>query len=114
MQITSLSIGGTACGGLFGCTLVGRLATRGTGAGWEANPSNHTDARLPAPPSLLCNSPGRALFERATHLQLPPKKMKFLFKRYLEYEKKEGTAATVEHVKRRAMEFVQAVGGGGA
>ncbi|GAB4820753.1 hypothetical protein N2152v2_007799 [Parachlorella kessleri] len=49
----------------------------------------------------------RALFERATHLQLPPKKMKFLVKRYLEYEKKEGTAATVEHVKRRALEFVE-------
>eukprot|EP01024_Parvocaulis_polyphysoides_P069315 TRINITY_DN84821_c0_g1_i1.p2 TRINITY_DN84821_c0_g1~~TRINITY_DN84821_c0_g1_i1.p2 ORF type:complete len:170 (-),score=25.80 TRINITY_DN84821_c0_g1_i1:14-475(-) len=28
----------------------------------------------------------RALFERATHLQLPPKKMKFLFKRYLQFE----------------------------
>lgn len=32
----------------------------------------------------------RALFERATHLSLPPKKMKFLFKRYLQYEKEEG------------------------
>lgn len=34
-----------------------------------------------------------ALFERATHLQLAPKKMKFLFKRYLDYEKKHGDAA---------------------
>ncbi|KAI7838131.1 hypothetical protein COHA_008062 [Chlorella ohadii] len=50
----------------------------------------------------------RALFERATHLQLPPKKMKFLFKRYLDYEKKAGDAASVEHVKRRAMEYVEA------
>lgn len=49
----------------------------------------------------------RALFERATHLPLPPKKMKFLFRRYLEYEKSEGDAAAVEHVKRRAMEFVE-------
>lgn len=49
----------------------------------------------------------RALFERATHLALPPKKMKFLFKRYLEYEKREGSAASVEHVKRRALEFVE-------
>ncbi|PRW55969.1 RNA binding rRNA processing [Chlorella sorokiniana] len=50
----------------------------------------------------------RALFERATHLELPPKKMKFLFKRYLDYEKKHGDAASVEHVKRRAMEYVEA------
>lgn len=28
--------------------------------------------------------------------------------RYLEYEKVHGTAATVEHVKRRAMEYVEA------
>ncbi|GLI68751.1 hypothetical protein VaNZ11_013243 [Volvox africanus] len=49
----------------------------------------------------------RALFERATHLPLPPKKMKFLFRRYLEYEKSEGDAAAVEHVKRLAMDFVE-------
>jgi rRNA biogenesis protein RRP5 len=49
----------------------------------------------------------RALFERATHLELPPRKMKFLFKRALDYEKKHGDAAGVERVKERAMEFVQ-------
>jgi rRNA biogenesis protein RRP5 len=53
-------------------------------------------------------APCSALFERATHLQLPPKKMKFLFKRYLDYEKAHGTPATVEHVKKRAMEYVEA------
>lgn len=49
----------------------------------------------------------RALFERATHLQLPPRKMKFLFKRFLDYEKRHGDAAGAEHVKRRAMDFVE-------
>eukprot|EP00798_Chlamydomonas_sp_ICE-L_P000496 gene496-1903_t len=49
----------------------------------------------------------RALFERATHMTLPPKKMKFLFKRFLEYEKEHGDAASVDHVKKRAMEFVE-------
>lgn len=49
----------------------------------------------------------RSLFERATHLSLPPKKMKFVFKRYLDYEKAHGDAAGVEHVKKRAMEFVE-------
>jgi rRNA biogenesis protein RRP5 len=49
----------------------------------------------------------RALFERATHLALPPKKMKFLFKRYLEYERAHGDDSSVEHVKHKAMEFVE-------
>ena len=48
-----------------------------------------------------------ALFERAVHLQLPPKKMKFLFKRYLQYEQQHGDAAAVAHVKKQALEFVQ-------
>ena len=33
--------------------------------------------------------------------------MKFLFKRYLDFEREHGTAAGVEHVKRRAMESVE-------
>ena len=37
----------------------------------------------------------------------PPTHLQFLFKRYLEYEKNHGTPATVEHVKRRAMEYVE-------
>lgn len=45
------------------------------------------------PPFLSAPVHCSALFERATHLQLPPKKMKFLFKRYLDYEKKHGDAA---------------------
>lgn len=49
----------------------------------------------------------RALFERATHLELPPRKMKFLFKRFLEYEKAHGDGEGVERVKRRALEFVE-------
>ncbi|XP_042394409.1 rRNA biogenesis protein RRP5-like [Zingiber officinale] len=49
----------------------------------------------------------RALFERVTCLSLPPKKMKFLFKKYLEYEKAHGDEETMEHVKRRALEYVE-------
>lgn len=48
-----------------------------------------------------------ALFERAVHLQLPPKKMKFLFKRYLQYEQEHGDATAVANVKKQALEFVQ-------
>ncbi|XP_074591876.1 rRNA biogenesis protein RRP5-like [Curcuma longa] len=49
----------------------------------------------------------RALFERVTCLSLPPKKMKFLFKKYLEYEKAHGDEETIEHVKKRALEYVE-------
>ncbi|CAN6476370.1 unnamed protein product [Victoria cruziana] len=48
----------------------------------------------------------RALFERATSLSLPPKKMKSLFKKYLCYEKSCGDEERVEYVKRKAMEYV--------
>ncbi|KAA8518333.1 hypothetical protein F0562_015784 [Nyssa sinensis] len=49
----------------------------------------------------------RALFERAISLSLPPKKMKFLFKKYLEYEKSVGDEERIESVKRKAMEYVE-------
>ncbi|KAL0900332.1 hypothetical protein Bca101_084293 [Brassica carinata] len=47
----------------------------------------------------------RSLFERAISLSLPPKKMKFLFKKFLEYEKSGGEEERVEYVKQRAMEY---------
>jgi rRNA biogenesis protein RRP5 len=49
----------------------------------------------------------RTLLERATSLALPPKKMKFLFRRWLEFEKGHGGEEQVAHVKQRALEFVQ-------
>ncbi|CAK9319362.1 unnamed protein product [Citrullus colocynthis] len=49
----------------------------------------------------------RALFERATSLSLAPKKMKFLFKKYLEYEKSVGDEERIESVKQKALEYVE-------
>ncbi|CAA7399281.1 unnamed protein product [Spirodela intermedia] len=51
----------------------------------------------------------RALFERATCLSLPPKKMKFLFKKYLQFEKSLGGGGgeRVEYVKNKALEYVE-------
>ncbi|XP_044293915.1 protein RRP5 homolog isoform X1 [Varanus komodoensis] len=49
----------------------------------------------------------RDIFERVIHLSLAAKKMKFLFKRNLEYEKKYGTAETVQAVKAAALEYVE-------
>lgn len=48
----------------------------------------------------------RQLFERTTGLDLSTKKMKFFFKRYLEYEKKSGTTETVQRVKELARSWV--------
>lgn len=52
----------------------------------------------------------RALFDRVIHLSVSVKKIKFFFKRYMEYEKKHGTAQSVQAVKEKAIEFVEAKG----
>ncbi|XP_077992848.1 protein RRP5 homolog [Glandiceps talaboti] len=49
----------------------------------------------------------RQLFERVIHLNLSPKKIKFFFKRYLDYEKKHGDDGTVAAVKQKALEYVE-------
>ncbi|XP_058043605.1 protein RRP5 homolog isoform X2 [Ahaetulla prasina] len=49
----------------------------------------------------------RDIFERVIHLNLTAKKMKFFFKRYLEYEKKYGTVETIQAVKAAALEYVE-------
>ncbi|KAL3625500.1 hypothetical protein CASFOL_030954 [Castilleja foliolosa] len=49
----------------------------------------------------------RALFERAISLSLPLKKMKFLFKKYLVYEKFIGDEERIESVKKKAMDYVE-------
>uniref|UniRef100_A0AAQ4Q1H9 Protein RRP5 homolog n=1 Tax=Gasterosteus aculeatus aculeatus TaxID=481459 RepID=A0AAQ4Q1H9_GASAC len=52
----------------------------------------------------------RALFDRVIALSVSVKKIKFFFKRYLEYEKKHGTPQTIQAVKEKAVEFVEARG----
>jgi rRNA biogenesis protein RRP5 len=49
----------------------------------------------------------RRLFERILQLKWPAKKMKFFFKKYLDYEKKHGTEEGAEHVKQAAMRYVE-------
>ncbi|XP_071947119.1 protein RRP5 homolog [Antedon mediterranea] len=49
----------------------------------------------------------RNLFERVITLDLPPKKIKFFFKRYLDYEKKFGDDGTVKAVKEKAVKYVE-------
>ncbi|TNM85943.1 hypothetical protein fugu_008214 [Takifugu bimaculatus] len=52
----------------------------------------------------------RELFDRVIHLSVSVKKIKFFFKRYLEYEKKHGTPQSVQAVKEKAVEFVESKG----
>ncbi|KAK0155877.1 Protein RRP5 [Merluccius polli] len=52
----------------------------------------------------------RVLFDRVIHLSVAVKKVKFFFKRYLEYEKKHGTSDSIQTVKEKALEFVEAKG----
>ncbi|XP_037659989.1 protein RRP5 homolog isoform X3 [Choloepus didactylus] len=49
----------------------------------------------------------RDIFERVIHLSLAPKRMKFFFKRYLDYEKQHGTEKDVQAVKAKALEYVE-------
>ncbi|KAJ8389813.1 hypothetical protein AAFF_G00112820 [Aldrovandia affinis] len=56
----------------------------------------------------------RELFDRVIHLSVAVKRIKFFFKRYLEYEKKNGTAESVQAVKEKALEYVEAQGSAAA
>lgn len=50
----------------------------------------------------------RGLFRRVTAESLSSKKAKFFFKRWLEWEEKNGDRKTVEGVKAKAAEYVKA------
>ncbi|KAM5141017.1 protein RRP5 homolog isoform 2-T2 [Mantella aurantiaca] len=49
----------------------------------------------------------RDIFERVIHLSLAAKRIKFFFKRYLEYEKKHGNEKTIQAVKEKALQYVE-------
>lgn len=49
----------------------------------------------------------RNLFERVTNLRLSTQKMKFFFKKYLDFEQKYGTPELVIGVRKKALEYVE-------
>ncbi|XP_039057637.1 rRNA biogenesis protein RRP5-like [Hibiscus syriacus] len=51
----------------------------------------------------------RALFERAISLSLPPKKMKFLFTKYRNYEESRGDKERVKSVLQKAIDYVNSI-----
>lgn len=54
----------------------------------------------------------RRLFERVSSLKLSSKKMKYVLKRWLDWEAIHGDADTMAAVKQRAREYVQLKAGG--
>lgn len=52
----------------------------------------------------------RHILDRAVHLKAAPKKIKFFFKRYLDYERKQGSAERVRAVKEKALAYVESRG----
>ncbi|XP_062865750.1 protein RRP5 homolog [Trichomycterus rosablanca] len=52
----------------------------------------------------------RALFDRVINLSMSVKKIKFFFKRFLDYEKKHGTPESIQTVKQKALEYVESKG----
>ena len=49
----------------------------------------------------------RQVFNRIVQLGLTPKRMKFIFKKYMDFEKAHGTPELVEKVKETAMKYVE-------
>nr|KAF7435982.1 hypothetical protein H0235_004173 [Vespula pensylvanica] len=49
----------------------------------------------------------RKVLERAIVQNLPPKKMKVLFKKFISFEEKHGTPEDVEHVQRVATDYIE-------
>lgn len=54
------------------------------------------------------SSLARKLYERVITLSLSAKKMKFFFKKFLEFEERHGTEEQVLSVKQKAVEYVKA------
>ena len=52
----------------------------------------------------------RRLFQRVTSIKFSSKKMKFIFKKWLMFEKAHGTEDDVEEVKNKAKDYVEGLG----
>jgi len=50
----------------------------------------------------------RSIFDRVLSLNIPPKKMKFLIKKYLQFEKQYGTTMDINRAKERITQYVNA------
>ena len=90
------------------------LALAGTGTGKKRKRDGNGEGKKKAAVAAAKPDPRRvrALFARGTALDLPPKKMKFLFRRALEFEKRLGDDAGADKVREAARAYVAKVSGG--
>lgn len=51
----------------------------------------------------------RRLFERVASMKFSSKKMKFIFKKWLQFEKNNGTEDDVQKVKERTLAYVESM-----
>ena len=49
----------------------------------------------------------RELYDRMIGLNLQPKKMKAMFKKYMEFEEEHGDQKSIELVRKKALEYVE-------
>lgn len=88
---------------------VGVLGDRGPAPEPESEWGRLARSRVTGDREERCPAlPPRDIFERVIHLSLAPKRMKFFFKRYLDYEKQHGTEKDVQAVKAKALDYVEA------
>merc|ERR1712050_603053 len=74
---------------------------------WSVYIDAHIGAHTP-PKSAVADMPMvRALFERCCSMRLKAVKMRFFFKRWLDFEKRWGDVENQEHVREKASEFVE-------
>ena len=85
------------------------LALAGTGKKRKRDGAEKKDEKASKPDPRRV----RALFARGTALDLPPKKMKFLFRRALEFEKRLGDDAGADKVREAARAYVAKFSGVG-
>ena len=52
----------------------------------------------------------RQLLNRVIHMKLSAKKLKFFFKKFLDFEKSHGDDKHIEYVKKKAFEYVESKG----
>jgi rRNA biogenesis protein RRP5 len=57
----------------------------------------------------MCYNSCRRLFERVASLKFSSKKMKFIFKKWLQFEKSHGSDDDVQRVKERTLAYVESM-----
>lgn len=77
---------------------------------WSVYIDQHVKANTPPEVAAPQNEEVRKLFERCITMDIKAFKMKFFFKKWLDFEKRWGTEADTEQVREKAREYVEQQG----